>query len=288
MTNDTNTPKHKRRIDRRTLLIGVSGALVALAGCTNKPETSDETAQTTKQPADGSDAFEQIGFNDGTLIVTLADDVSVEEVNLLTSSGDIAMQVPVVSGSSNAEFELVGPSTEGYTPGEHTLVAVSNGETIGETTLDLTPNVTLSDLRWAKQYPELEWNKDRANWEEYSALLLENTGTAPTYLTQLRWSKTPRLLALTYDTVETQPQIVLPAGETTIVYSRWPTFATHVQGTSLDCGNLDTVEFTVTADLQVGSSVSYSQSVTYGGDQYSCELSSGDPSTTQATVTDSS
>jgi len=93
MTNDTNTPKPKRRIDRRTLLSGVSSALVALAGCTNEPspdDTSNNSANpTTESPASQSAVFANVEVDGGKLVTALDSDTSADWVRLFGPNGGV-------------------------------------------------------------------------------------------------------------------------------------------------------------------------------------------------------
>lgn len=274
MTTNDHLPSQDR-IDRRVLLRSLGGAVAVLAGCFSGPSVSDGTETPPTSPASQSAVFDDVGFDSGQLVVTLAADTAPDRLHLIGPGGELIRQAQVPVGATTVRLDFVGERGAGYTPGEHTLVAVKNDDTLGTLTLTLAPDVTIADVRWAKNHPDMNWEKSKRNWEQYSAVLLDNKGTAPTRLGGLRWSQTPRLLAAGRDTFETRHQVVLPPGETTAVYSRWPTFATQTLQSGVDCGKLETVVFTVTAQLHVGSNVSYSQPVTYGGEKYACELSLG-------------
>lgn len=285
-TNDQSTSQD--RIDRRVLLRSLGGGLAVLAGCSSGPPGSDGTATPPASPASQSAVFADLGFDQGQLVVTLAADTAPDRIHLVGPGGELVEQARVPAGVTRVRLGFVGERGAGYTPGEHTLVAVKNDDTLGELSLTLTPDVTITDVRWAKNHPDMEWDKSHRNWQQYSAVIIENTGTAPTRLVGLTWSQTPRLLAVGRETVETRHQVVLPPGETTVVYSRWPTFATQTMTGEVECGELDTVVFTVTARVRVGSNGSYSQPVTYGGEQFACELSLGEATLAASTTTPTS
>lgn len=273
------------RIDRRVLLRSLGGAVAAVAGCFSGPSVGDGTETPPASPASQSAVFADIGFDQGQLVVTLAADTAPDRVHLIGPSGELIQQAPVPVGARTVRLDFVGERGAGYTPGEHTLVAVKTDDTLGELSLTLAPDVTIADIRWAKNHPDMNWDKSRDDWQQFSAVLLENTGTAPTRLVDLTWSKTPRLLAMRRETFEARRQVVLPPGQTITVYSRWPTFATQIRDHGVDCGELETVTFTVTAQLQVGDDVSYAQPVAYGGEQFACQLSLAEPGTAAAAAT---
>lgn len=155
MNDNTNSPSHSRCIDRRTVLSGLSGALVALAGCTDNPGTGSDTPANntnpmTESPASQSGVFAGVRVAGSQLVVTLANDTSADWVRRFGPDGNLSEKAKVAPGGRETSFDLVGQSTDGYTPGTHRLVAVKNDETLGEITLDLEPEVTLTEFQWAK------------------------------------------------------------------------------------------------------------------------------------------
>ncbi|GAB7010775.1 hypothetical protein [Halorubrum trueperi] len=286
--NDTTDPSsHDRRIGRRTVLTGLSGTLVALAGCTDNSETGDtptnSTDTTTEPPAAQSDAFAGVSVDAGQLVVTLARDTSAGWVHRFGPDGDLAEKAKVAPDGREAQFDLVGQSVDGYTPGEHRLAAVKNDKSVGEVTLTLEPEVTLTNFRWAENYPDMEWDKSANNWETHAAFRLENTGSGPAMLTRTRWRNAPFVLRTDEDEQTFDHPKVLPPSETTTIYAIPPVYETSgglVGASSVECGKIDTKTLHLEAIVEPGADSSFSQMIEYGGEEGACELTIVDSETT--------
>lgn len=295
MTDNTSSPSHGRCLDRRTVLSGVSGVLVALAGCTDNPDTgsdtsTDSTDTTTDPLASQSDVFTGVRFDGGQLVVTLASDMSADWVRRFGPDGDLSERANVSPDGRQAQFDLVGQNTDGYIPGMHRLVAVKNDETLGEMSLDLTPDVALTDFRWAKNHPDMEWDKSANNWETHAAFVLENTGSGPAMLARTRWRDAPFVLRTDEDEQAFDHTTPLPPGETTTVYAIPPVYETSgglVGASAVECENIDTKTLQLTAVVKPSTNQSYSQTIEYGGAKYSCELTIVDGSPTESSQTTS-
>jgi len=292
MTNDTNTPKPKRRIDRRTLLSGVSSALVALAGCTNQPspdDTSNNSSNpTTESPASQSAVFADVEVDGGKLVTALDSDTSADWVRLFGPNGGLFAESRVSPDAKQTYLDLVGETTESYIPGTHRLVAAKDDEILGEVTVDLTPRVALTDFRWAKKHPEMDWDKSANNWEEHAAFRLENTGNGPAILKQTRWQNAPFVLRTDENEQTFDHSIVLPPEETTTVYSTPPVYETSgglVGASAIECETIDTKTLQLTTVIQPGSNPTYSETIEYGGEQGACDLTILDSETTNQTQT---
>ncbi|GAB7011416.1 hypothetical protein [Halorubrum trueperi] len=223
------------------------------------------------------------------LVVDLASDTNADSVNLINSNGEVNALQRVQEGATQVTFQLLGEAEDGYTPGEYRVVAVAGDETIGETTISLKPELTITDVMWAQNHPDMDWDKGRSTWRQFAALTVENTGNAPTYLTALQWANSPHTKLSPSETLTHNPTTLLPPGETTI-YSAAPIYQTEdptgVHG-AIDCGNLETNTLTVTGVVQAGTNPSYSQTIEYGGAKYSCELTIMDGSPTESSQTTS-
>ncbi|WP_253741589.1 hypothetical protein [Halorientalis sp. IM1011] len=171
-----------------------------------------------------------------------------------------------------AEFDLVG-SGESYEPGTHTLRAIDGEDTIGEMKVDLRPDIDLTEYLWAENHPEMDW-PDKNNWETHAALRLENTGSGPALLTGTRWGNAPFTFRNDGRVAEYDHNEPLPPGETTTVYSKAPVYEVSggLSGGAVDCGELDTEQFELTAVVEPGDDQFFTQTVEYGGERLDCDL----------------
>jgi len=290
MNNISDSSNHDKRIGRRTVLCGLSGTLAALAGCSSSPsDTNSPSSETSPPPGSESDAFERVAMTETALVVELASDTEAESVNLINPNGETNSLQRIQEGATQVTFQLLGETEDGYTPGEYRVVAVAGDKTIGETTISLEPQVTITDVIWAQNNPDMDWDKSGSAWQQFAALTVENTGNAPTYLTAVEWRNSPQATVSASDTVTTNLNQLLLPGETTI-YTTTPVYQTEdptgVYG-AIDCGEVETETLTVTGTLQAGGNPSYSQTIEYGGEKYSCDLTIVEGGPTDSTQTTS-
>ncbi|WP_242437212.1 hypothetical protein [Halorubrum lacusprofundi] len=208
------------------------------------------------------------------LVVELASDTDADSVNLINPNGEMNSLQRVQEGATQVTFQLLGETEDGYTPGEYHVVAVAGDKTIGETTISLEPQVTITDVIWAQNNPDMDWEKSGSAWQQFAALTVKNTGNAPTYLTAVEWRNSPQAKVSASETVTTNLNRLLSPGETTI-YTTTPVYQTEdptgVYG-AIECSELETDTLTVTGTLQAGANPSYSQTIEYGGEKYACDL----------------
>ncbi|AGB17383.1 hypothetical protein Halru_2812 [Halovivax ruber XH-70] len=262
--HDGNQP----RIARRTALACVAGGIAGLAGCTTSSETPDEPNE--DQPE--SETFDSVDWDGPTLCATLATDVSATYVDLVDPNGE-TLRRDHPQDTADVSFTLLGETEDGYEPGKYRLVASDGDSAIGETTVSLDPEFTITDVKWAAEHPDLEWDKDQSDWEDRAAIEIENTGTAPSYVEQIRWTDAPLSKVMYPAETEFYHRVLLPAGETTTIYGA-AVYATDGRfGESIDCSEIETDELTATAIVQAGENPSYSQTVEYGETEGSCDLS---------------
>ncbi|ELZ88836.1 hypothetical protein C453_01195 [Haloferax elongans ATCC BAA-1513] len=284
MTDDNTSTES--RIARRTVLSSLSGALLALSGCVSSDSTlpdgtANETAGDThtSDPADGSAVFSRVAMEQTDLVVDLEPDVDAEFVNLIGPSGEMKDQGRVREGVTRVTFELLGEAEDGYTPGEYRVLAVSGDSTVGETSISIRPELTIRDVKWAKNNPEMDWDKDRRGWKKYAALTIENSGNAPTYLSAVKWKGAPLSRVYPRELVDHGYERVLSAGETATVFSKSEVYQTESRtgvGTPVPCGELGTEAMIVEAAVQAGENPKYKQMIEYGGKKYECDLSIGE------------
>jgi len=137
------------------------------------------------------------------LVVELASDTDADSVNLINPNGEMNSLQRVQEGATQVTFQLLGETEDGYTP-EYHVVAVAGDKTIGETTISLEPQVTITDVIWAQNNPDMDWEKKSGSaWQQFAALTVKNTGNAPTYLTAVEWRNSPQAKVSASETVTT-------------------------------------------------------------------------------------
>ncbi|MFA9504377.1 hypothetical protein ACERIM_16565 [Natrinema sp. H-ect1] len=274
MTEDTHTDDS--RIARRSVLTSFGVSAAVLAGCTSGSDPTTNTSDGNGISADGSDVFASVSIDDGRLEIDIDDGHSVEFVNLVGPDGELFDQQRLESGVTTTSFDILDRSDD-LRSGEYDLVALDGDEDIGSTTITLEAACTITDVLWAAANPEMDWDTSSPNWETYAAVVIENRGTIPAVLTELRWAGAPVARLQSKDSQSYYHETRLPPGETT-VYSRRPVYRTENALGSVDCTAIDVEPMTVTAVVNPGKSPSYTQQIRYGGSQ-SCELSivEGDP-----------
>ncbi|MFA9418155.1 hypothetical protein [Natrinema sp. HArc-T2] len=273
MTENTNTDNNS--IDRRTVLATLGVSTAALAGCTSgtstDPSNTSNSADGNGISAEGSDVFTSVEMGDANLEIEVADDASVEVINLIDPNGELFDQQRLATGETTTSFEILGRYEDSVPTGDYELIALDGDEQIDTTTITLEAECVITDVLWAAENPDMEWDKNSPNWETYAAVVIENTGTIPSLLTELKWEGAPVARLQSKESQSYYHETRLPPGETT-VYSKRPVYRTENALGSLDCGQLGTEPMVVTAVVQVGNDPSYSQQIRYGGSQ-SCELS---------------
>ncbi|WP_276256478.1 hypothetical protein [Halomontanus rarus] len=204
------------------------------------------------------------------LEIEIADNASVEFINLIDPNGELYDQQRLESSETRTSFEILGRSDD-FVTGDYELVALSGDEPVDTTKVTLEAQCRITDVLWAAENPDMEWDTDAPNWDEYAAVVIENTGTIPSLLTELEWAGAPVARLQSKESQSYYHEKRLPPGETT-VYSAGSVYATDGAVHSLDCDELETEPMTVTAVVQVGTDPSYTQQIEYGGGQ-SCDTS---------------
>lgn len=279
MTENTNIDNDG--IVRRAVLASLGLSTAALAGCTSgmstDPSNTSNSTDGNGISAEGSDVFTSVEMGNTTLEINVADDASVEFINLIDPNGELFDQQRLATGETTTSFEILGRYEDSIPTGDYELVALDGDEQVDTTTLTLEAECTITDVLWAAEYPDMEWDKNSPIWDEYSAVVIENKGTIPSLLTELRWKGSPVARLLSKESQSYYHETRLPPGKTT-VYSKGSVYATDDAVHSLDCDELGTEPMTVTAHVQVGSNPSYTQEIKYG-DSQSCEITIVDGST---------
>lgn len=146
---------------------GVSGAL---AGCGTVTSS-------------GADPFEEVTVDGTSLAVTLASRPRVDEIELRSPDGTPFVRRRLDQETNRATLPLIETSytatPEHYRVGENTLVARRDGDRVGQRTVPLDPEVSVTDIRLA----------DEAGFNP--TVTVENSGTGPTFLTYLGFDNVP-------------------------------------------------------------------------------------------------
>lgn len=256
---------------RRTFLATVTAGAVALAGCTSSSESGPGSEN---QSTESSETFEAVVWEGPDLVATLASDASVSHVDLVGPDDETVARYSLREDDPDLTFTLLGEGNDGYTPGEHRLVATDGESPIEETSLSLEPNLAVTDVVRGADEPGMDWDKDVSTWEDHAAIVIENTGNAPTFLESTTWTNAPLAKVTGTDAVDYYHDVLVPAGETKTVYSPGPVYQAqdHASGRDLECDDLETETLTVTVASQAGPDPSFSQTIEYGGELRSCEL----------------
>ncbi|WP_238709573.1 hypothetical protein [Natronorubrum halophilum] len=272
-----NNPTHESRIARRSILATVGLSTAGLAGCTSDSPSSpsnNSSEDSSGLNTEDSDVFSNVEMNDENLEVEVTGESSTEFINLVDPDGELFDQARLEDDDTEVSFEILGRFEDDLTTGEYQLVALESLESdnpIDSTTITLDAECTITDVLWAAENPEMDWDKESPIWEEYAAVVIENKGTIPSLLSELEWAGAPVARLQSKDSQSYYHETRLPPGETT-VYSADSVYGTEGAVHSLDCGELDIEPMTVIATTQVGSDPSYTQEIEYGDGQ-SCELS---------------
>jgi hypothetical protein len=165
MLNDTTSRRTRRRF-----LTTAAGAVGALAGCGAVASTDDRP-------------LEDVSVEGTNLVVTFESNAQVDELELQAPDGTPFLRRRVVPDATRATLPLIESSytatPEHYRAGTNTVVMRRDDEPVGKHTVSLVPEVTITDIRLTD---ETSFNP---------TVVVENTGTAPTFLTYLGFENVP-------------------------------------------------------------------------------------------------
>jgi hypothetical protein len=166
MLNDTTSQRTRRRF----LTTTATGAVGALAGCGAAASSED-------------DPFDDLSVEGTNLVVTLSSSARTDELELQSPDGSPFVRQRVESDANRVTLPLIESSytatPEHYRAGENTVVARRDGDPVGRRTVSLTPEVGITDM----------WLADETEFNPTVAI--ENTGTAPTFVTYLGFDGVP-------------------------------------------------------------------------------------------------
>ncbi|ELY41609.1 hypothetical protein [Natronorubrum sulfidifaciens] len=219
MTNKQKT------IHRRTALGSIlAGIIAGLAGCTSSGDGGDDRS------ADGAgDVIQSVDVDGLELVIELERD-TIDQFNVVDPSGELFAKRAIESGVSHTTIEV---GTD-YPPGEYELLGLNDDEPVETTTVTLEPDLELTELRLAREYPEEMYEGASDSQIDAEAILsVTNQGTGPTAVTALRFEgDVPFPTHESYDENNESgiydpendfgadaDSITIPADETVLVYS---------------------------------------------------------------------
>ncbi|WP_436926214.1 twin-arginine translocation signal domain-containing protein [Halosimplex amylolyticum] len=171
----------EKRSRRQFLKSGLALTAVGLAGCSSGGPAGTDTPESV---------FRETSVSGNALRVTLREDHGVSKVNLIDPSGSIFQSAQVATGATTVELGLFDYRRGWhYTPGDHTLVAVNDGEEVESTTIPLTPELEITGVEpytGGRPTPS-----NRANL----LVTVENTGTGPTWVYYVGYGNAPHSAA---------------------------------------------------------------------------------------------
>ncbi|WP_049980170.1 hypothetical protein [Halolamina rubra] len=267
MTSD-NVP-----IDRRTALRTLAvGAVVGVSGCATEggplpgPDPGTDGTGTSEGP------FRNVGVEGTTLVVELAPDTEIDQVNLIQPNGELWGTRGVAAGAEQVSFEF----RAAYTPGEYDVLGLNGEETVVEESLAIRPNLEIREVGLYRNHPDRAWEEVYGESSSDSNFLIngeafvtvENTGTGPETIHELTFTgDVPNPLENPRGSgIHEKEQVVVVPGKTVDVFSGsfpFGSVSSEGMGCSLE-GNSG--EFTVTLDTGVkSSSVTQTYNVRYSG-----------------------
>lgn len=164
---------------RRVVQAGLGCLPLAIAGCgSSGRETTDGLA--------GSDAFVETDIDGSALVVQLRDDAELTRVTLLDPDGAEFESASVAAGATSVRLPLFDiRSGRHYTPGEHTLVGVADGAEQTSVSLELRPELEITDVEPYTGGEDVPRNRGNL------LVTVENVGTGPTWVYFLSYSDAP-------------------------------------------------------------------------------------------------
>ena len=175
MTNET--PHISRRIALQTV---ASAALAGMAGCLNSSETS-ETPSNGTTSAVSQGPLKRVAVEGTTLVVELAADTDISQVNLIQPNGELFGTREVATGARQVSFEI----GTAYAPGEYRVVALKGEENETETSLRIEPNLSIVEMGIGRNQPGKMWDSSSDEIDEEAFVTVENQGSGPDAVTKL-------------------------------------------------------------------------------------------------------
>ncbi|WP_267644149.1 hypothetical protein [Haloarchaeobius amylolyticus] len=275
MTHDTP------RISRRTALRTVAGiSSAAVAGCLSGEEEATGTQSSSTSGPDEQSPLKRVGVDGTALVVEFASEAEVDQVNLIQPDGELFGTRDAPAGVEQVSFEL-GTS---YTPGEYEILALSEEETIAETSFEIRPKLEIREVGLFRNHPEKPWDEVYGESETNrirngeAFVTVENSGTGPEAVVELRFAggvpnpiENPRGSG-----IHEKEQVIVPAGESLDLYSNSFPFGAEIGKDGLGCSqDGNSGQFSVITETRVDNDDSTKEfNVEYSGseDMSDCDV----------------
>ncbi|MFC7044804.1 hypothetical protein ACFQH6_04655 [Halobacteriaceae archaeon GCM10025711] len=169
-----------QRTRRNTLASLGSITLGALAGCTSLGFGQNTT----------SDAFTKVAIEGTDLVIELPEETSIDHVNVVQPDGGLFAENEIATGVQRVTIEI-GTS---YDPGEYQVIGLDNEDVIDQRTLTIEPKLEILDVGLYRNNPDKPWDevyggKEAERTKNAEVFVeVENTGTGPEVITELRLS----------------------------------------------------------------------------------------------------
>lgn len=171
------------RHSRRTMLsLGTAGVVSALAGC------SSITGQSASGSSNSDDVFTDISFEGQQMVVELAEDHDIKQVNLIDPRGGEFASQAVASGVTEIPFQILDIEN-GISGFEH--YQIGTYELVGERTgnkptrdVELKPNLSITSIS-PHQYKN-------TGYIDSLKVRVRNDGTGPTWVYDIAYPEINR------------------------------------------------------------------------------------------------
>jgi len=171
-----NTPHPTRRT---ALRIAATSAIGTVAGCLNG--TTNNPSQTDDTQSPDPEEFERIAIEETTLVVELAQDTDLDQLNLIQPNGELFAKREIAAGARQASIEL----GMDYQSGDYGIVGLAGDETVVETTLSVEPDLQILEMGIGRNQPDEMWDGEEADISDEAFVTIENRGTGPDSITKL-------------------------------------------------------------------------------------------------------
>jgi hypothetical protein len=151
-----------------------------MAGCLNSSETS-ETPSNGTAPAVSQGPLTRVAVEGTTLVVELAADTDISQVNLIQPNGELFGTREVATGARQVSFEI----GTAYEPGEFRVIALNGEKNVTESSLRIEPNLSIVEMGIGRNQPEEMWDSSTDEVGEEAFVTVENQGSGPDAVTKM-------------------------------------------------------------------------------------------------------
>ena len=259
---------HHPDLDRRTVLRTALATTAGLAGCLDTG-TSNQSHPIRDASVEGT-----------SLVVTLDDGSSVDHLTVIQPDGEAFASRSIPAGATRETIDL---GTQ-YPPGEYTIRALDSEKTVDEQTLEIRPELEITDLKLARNHPdEMYKGAGEPAIRAEAIIIVKNTGTGPGVITKLlfegdlpkptrkgeerSWIYNP-----SSEPADDRPEVIVPPNETKQLYSDSRPFTSASSNVSCSPqGNRGT--FSLIVHPRIGEPIRERYEVEYTGKELiNCEI----------------